>query len=123
LNHVSGFISSTFLGDNVGQRTLVKSKEYASDYHQDQTIRLELFGMPRVIAGSSVVEVSAHDLTEVLQSVTARFPDLRRHILNAEENWLNPGYTFVVNGHFTNDPSLTVNPDSDILLVSRASGG
>jgi hypothetical protein len=86
-------------------------------------INIELFGTPRVVAGTRRIEVSGEDLGSLFQSACDAAPVLRDHIVNSEGTWLNAGYTFVVDGQFTNDPSQTVDPESDILLVSRASGG
>ena len=86
-------------------------------------ISIELFGMPRIVAGAPRIETSGADLADLLQQAIAEAPALRDHIVNADGTWLNPGYTFVVDGQFTNDPGQPVSPDSDVLLVARASGG
>lgn len=86
-------------------------------------VNLELFGMPRVVAGTNRITTSATHLGDVLSQAIKEAPDLREHVLDTTGTWLNAGYTFVVDGQFTNDPSQPVNGDSDVLLVSRASGG
>jgi hypothetical protein len=86
-------------------------------------ISIELFGMPRIVAGTRRIETTGDDLAGILERAIAEAPSLREHIVDADGTWLNPGYTFVVDGHFTNDPAQIVTPESDILLVSRASGG
>jgi molybdopterin converting factor small subunit len=86
-------------------------------------IRLEFFGMPRVIAGTDHAEVSGACLREVLDHAIARHPDLAGHLLDPDSGWLNRGYTFVVNGLFTSDPEHPVPTGAEVLLVSRASGG
>ena len=87
------------------------------------SITLELFGMPRVIAGTDRAEVSGASLREILDQAVTRYPGLASHLLDAETGWLNGGYTFVVNGAFTSDPEHPVPPNSDVFLVSKASGG
>jgi hypothetical protein len=86
-------------------------------------INLELFGMPRVAAGKNRIETRGADLRAVLREAVSKAPDLGSCVLDSDGAWLNPGYTFVVDGHFTNDPTHVVSPDSDVLLVARASGG
>ncbi|MEX2426221.1 MAG: hypothetical protein WD401_05585 [Thermomicrobiaceae bacterium] len=86
-------------------------------------ISVELFGMPRVVAGTRRIETTGSVLAEIFEQTITEAPSLRDHIVDAEGTWLNPGYTFVVDGKFTNDPTQSVTPDSDVLLVSRASGG
>ncbi len=86
-------------------------------------VRLELFGLPRLVAGTGAIEASGPDLANALASAVAQYPELANDILSADGTWLNAGYTFVVDGQFVNDPSHPVSADSQILLVSRASGG
>jgi hypothetical protein len=86
-------------------------------------IRIELFGTPRIVAGTRRIEATGDDLGTLVQNACEAVPSLRDHIVNSDGTWLNAGYTFVVDGQFTNDPYQSVDPDSDVLLVSRASGG
>lgn len=86
-------------------------------------ISVELFGMPRVVAGTRRIETTGEYLADVLQSAVSEVPTLRGHIVDTDGTWLNPGYTFVVDGQFTSDPNLAVTAESDVLLVARASGG
>ena len=90
---------------------------------RQSVINVELFGMPRVVAGTRRIEATGTHLGDVLQSAVERAPVLRSYITDEGGDWLNPGYTFVVDGQFTNDPGQPVSPDSVVLLVARASGG
>jgi molybdopterin converting factor small subunit len=90
---------------------------------QKSVINVELFGMPRIVAGTRRIEASGSALGDILQSAIERAPILRNHITDENGTWLNPGYTFVVDGQFTNDPDHVVSSESDVLLVARASGG
>lgn len=90
---------------------------------RQSVINIELFGMPRIVAGTRRIATTGYDLSEILQGAVAEVPTLREHIVDADGYWLNPGYTFVVDGQFSNDPHQQVSADSDILLVARASGG
>lgn len=84
---------------------------------------VELFGMPRVIAGTDRVVTAGDSLRGVLGSLVASNPALGDHVLRADRDWLNAGYTFVVDGRFVDDPDTPVSAESEVLLVSRASGG
>ncbi len=86
-------------------------------------IKIELFGTPRMVAGTRQIEATGEDLGTLFQNACNKVPSLRDHIVNPEGTWLNAGYTFVVDGQFTNDPTHYVDPESDVLLVSRASDG
>jgi hypothetical protein len=100
-------------------------RQQHTDQHTDELplVEVELFGMPRVVAGRSLALASGVDLRGILTDLVDQIPDLGPHILDSEQQWLNAGYTFVVDGSFTNDPSLAVGTNSQVLLVSRASGG
>jgi molybdopterin converting factor small subunit len=88
-----------------------------------RTVRIELFGMPRVVAGMSAITLKAGTIGTALDALTDQVPALESQILNADGTRLNAGYTFVVDGAFTSDPDYPISPESEILLVSRASGG
>jgi molybdopterin converting factor small subunit len=88
-----------------------------------QTVEIELFGMPRVVAGTRMIKVSARTIGDALEALIESAPALRSHIANAEDDGLNAGYTFVVDGSFTSNLDFSISPESEILLVSRASGG
>jgi hypothetical protein len=102
---------------------LVRQQHEDQHTHENPLVEVELFGMPRVIAGRSLALASGVDLQAILADLVDQIPDLGAHILDSEQQWLNTGYTFVVDGSFTIDPSLAVGTDSQVLLVSRASGG
>jgi molybdopterin converting factor small subunit len=87
------------------------------------TVRVGLFGMPRVIAGTSQLDVPGADLQSVLASLIEAVPAMRAQVMQPDGLWLNRGYVFVVNGTFTSDPERRVSPADELLLVSRASGG
>jgi molybdopterin converting factor small subunit len=89
----------------------------------DATVQLELFGMPRVIAGTDHAKVTGASLREILDQAVAQYPALAQHLLLEDTGWLNSGYTFVVNGRFTSDPEHPVPPNASVFLVSKASGG
>lgn len=86
-------------------------------------ITVELFGMPRVLAGTAQATATGTSLRAVLQSLVGAYPALGDHVLDRDGDWLNTGYTFVVDGRFTDDPDVPIAAASEVLLVSRASGG
>ena len=86
-------------------------------------VRMELFGIPRVVAGVDALEAHGASLRAVLHDAVDACPELGEQVLAPDRAWLNSGYTFVVDGRFVNDPDYPIGAGSSLLLVSRASGG
>lgn len=84
---------------------------------------VELFGVPRLLAGHARVTVRGTTLAEVAAGLVQGAPQLAGPVLQAQTGWLLPGYSFVVNERFTRDPSQQVPAGASILLVSSAAGG
>ena len=84
---------------------------------------VELFGVPRLLAGQARIAVCGATLVEVAASLAQCAPQLSGPVLQAETGWLLPGYSFVVDERFTRDPSQPVAAGASILLVSSAAGG
>ena len=88
-------------------------------------IRVELFGVPAVLAARR--EVTVHsvigDLSSVASALAVVCPTLIGPVLHAETGWLLGGYTFVVDDTFTRDREHPIAPDSSVLLVSSTAGG
>jgi hypothetical protein len=87
------------------------------------THEVELFGVPRLLAGRARIPVGGATLAEVAASLAQCAPQLAGPVLQAETGWLLPGYSFVVDERFTRDPSQPVVAGASILLVSSAAGG
>jgi hypothetical protein len=84
---------------------------------------VELFGVPRLLAGRARITVYGVTLAEVAASLAQCEPKLAGPVLQAETGWLLPGYSFVVDERFTRDPSQPVAAGASILLVASAAGG
>ena len=88
-------------------------------------IRVELFGVPAVLAArrDMIVETDRETLAGVASALAAACPVLSGLVLDAESGWLLGGYTFVVDDTFTRDREHPVGPGSSVLLVSSTAGG
>jgi hypothetical protein len=98
----------------------------APEHHppsSDPTHEVELFGVPRLLAGCSRIPVCGTTLAEVAANLAQRAPQLAGPVLLVETGWLLPGYSFVVDERFTRDPLQLVPAGASILLVSSAAGG
>ena len=84
---------------------------------------VELFGVPRLLAGRARIAVCGTTLAEVAADLGRCAPQLAGPVLQADTGWLLPGYSFVVDERFTRDPSQPVSADAAILLVASAAGG
>lgn len=86
-------------------------------------IEVELFGVPRVLAGRRSVNVAGATLGEVAGALGRACPALVGRVLDAEGAWLVGGYTFVVDERFTRDAATPLTGGSAVLLVSSVAGG
>lgn len=84
---------------------------------------VELFGVPRLLAGRARIPVCGATLLDVAASLAQCAPQLAGPVLQSETGWLLPGYSFVVDERFTRDPSQPVAAGASILLVASAAGG
>lgn len=84
---------------------------------------VELFGVPRLLAGARAIPVAGDTLGALAAALAARCPALRGTVLDRETGWLLGGYTFVVDERFTRDAARAVTPTSTVLLVSSVAGG
>lgn len=90
---------------------------------ETKQVRVELFGVPRLLAGEKAVDVAGVTLHDVAAGLARTFPGLAGPVINPSTAWLAEGYTFVVGERFTRDPSLIIAPGSPVLLVSSLAGG
>ncbi len=86
-------------------------------------VEVELFGVPRMLAGRRSLLVAGGTLGEVAASLRSVCPVLGGRVLDAESGWLLGGYTFVVDERFTRDASCPLTPEASVLLVSSVAGG
>jgi hypothetical protein len=70
-----------------------------------------------------MVAATGATLGELAADLVRRQPLLAGRVLDAGTGWPLDGYSFVVDERFTRDPTLTLRPDSTVLLVASAAGG
>ena len=87
------------------------------------TVDVELFGVPRLLAGGRSLRVAGRTLGEVAAALGVRCPTLVGKVVDGETGWLLDGYTFVVDERFTRDARCPLTPVSSVLLVSSVAGG
>ena len=86
-------------------------------------VNVELFGVPRLLAGVRVAPAAGRTLGEIAHFLGVRYPALCGRVIDRETGWLVDGYTFVVDERFTREEGRTVTTASSILLVSSVAGG
>ncbi|MCS7050145.1 MAG: hypothetical protein NZL87_00860 [Thermomicrobium sp.] len=86
---------------------------------------VELYGLPALLVGNRRVElaVCVSTLGELARALARHCPELCGPVLDPAQGWLQRGYAFVVDGRFTRDPTRTVHPHNEILLVAAQAGG
>ena len=84
---------------------------------------VELFGVPRLLAGTRLAEASGTTLGALAADLARRYPVLAGRVLDVETGWLLPGYSFVAGARFTRDPDLMLDDGTTVLLVVSAAGG
>ena len=87
-------------------------------------MRVELFGVPRVLAGRRSVELDADGATlgAVARALGRECPELRGPVLD-QADWLLDGYLFAVGDRFTRDAGTAVADGAPVLLVASSAGG
>jgi hypothetical protein len=88
-----------------------------------QTLTVELFGVPRLLAGTRSVAASGATLADLAVDLVRCRPELAGSVLNADTGWPLDGYSFVVDEQFTRDRTLPLPPGTSVLLVASAAGG
>lgn len=87
------------------------------------TVHVELFGVPRLLAGSKEIAVAGETLGALSRALLDACPALAERVIDPRTGWLTEGYMFVVNDRFSRDPTFPVAPGSSVLLVSSVAGG
>ena len=87
------------------------------------TLTVELFGVPRLLAGTRVVAAAGAMLADLAADLVQRSPALAGRVLDAHTGWPLDGYSFVVDEQFTRDRDLPLRPGTSVLLVASAAGG
>ena len=88
-----------------------------------ESVEVELFGVPRLLAGQRSLVVTGRTLGEIVTALATSCPALRGPVIEETSGWLHPGYTFVVDERFTRDATIPVSPRDTVLLVASAAGG
>lgn len=88
----------------------------------DNTIQVELFGIPRSRAGVAKTSSRGSRLGEVLVDLETRFPGLAESCI--EQGQLRPGYVCNLGGdRFVRDPEAPLAAGDVVLLLSADAGG
>lgn len=87
------------------------------------TIPVELFGVPRLVAGARAVIAVGATLADLAADLLRRQPTLAGRVLDSHTGWPLDGYSFVVDETFTRDQAHPLRPESSVLLVASAAGG
>ncbi len=86
-------------------------------------LTVELFGVPRLLAGSRAIAATGSSLAELAADLMRCAPSLAGRVLDAESGWPLDGYSFVVDEQFTRDPARPLRKGSTVILVASAAGG
>jgi hypothetical protein len=87
------------------------------------TLAVELFGVPRLLAGSRAVTASGATLAELAADLVRRQPVFAGRVLETGTGWPLAGYSFVVDERFTREPHTPLGSETTVLLVASAAGG
>ena len=86
-------------------------------------VEVELFGVPRLLAGRRSLRVAGRTLGEAARDLGVSCPALLGTVIDRDTGWLLGGYTFVVDERFTQDAERPLTAASSVLLVSSVAGG
>jgi len=90
-------------------------------------VRVELFGMARLVCGCPALELQLHDdttLADVARALAIACPALRGVALTTEGTGLLESYTVNLNGHtFVTETGVHLQPGDTLLLFSSQAGG
>ena len=92
-------------------------------HHPSPSVTVELFGVPRLLAGARSVAAAGATLAGLAADLVQRSPALAGRVLDAGTGWPLDGYSFVVDEQFTRDPDLPLQSGTSVLLVASAAGG
>ncbi len=86
------------------------------------SVRVEFYGIARRRAGVESIDVDAACLSEVIDRVTARLPQLAESCFDDQR--LRPGYLANINGRiFTSDPNAPLRDGDCVMILSADAGG
>jgi molybdopterin converting factor small subunit len=83
---------------------------------------VELFGIPRIRAGTAATNACGDSLGAVVAELSRRFPELAHSCFDCGR--LRPGYLASLNGdRFVTDPATPISADDCLLILSADAGG
>lgn len=89
--------------------------------------RIELFGVPSVLAGRRAVPLALHGpatVADALEALADSCPSLVGPVVRRDRRSLTAGYTLCRGGReFLRDLGAAVEPDDSLLLFATAAGG
>ncbi len=86
------------------------------------SVRIELYGVPRLRAGRRECQVEASSAREALAALEVECPQLSGTIL--ANGWLLPAYRISLNGQsFVTDPATRLSDGDALVLVAADAGG
>lgn len=89
---------------------------------QAPRVRVELFGVPRLVAGLDAIEVEAATVHAALLALAERCPALAPSVI--EEGRLSPAYVVAINGtQFDDDPERPLRDGDAVVILSAQAGG
>jgi hypothetical protein len=88
-----------------------------------RAIVIELFGVPRLLAGRYSLQAEGSNLADIVAELGAICPSLVGPVIDRDTGWLCPGYVFVVGDRFTTNRESQLDASTPVLLVSSAAGG
>ena len=85
-------------------------------------MRIELFGVARLRAGTDAVEVDALTLGEALRALAQLCPNLNPEVLNGGR--MTEHFLASLNGElFVSDTNMTLQPEDTLLILGAQAGG
>lgn len=91
------------------------------------TCRIELFGVPRLLAGTSAVPLdlpAAATLADAIEALAASSPPLIGRVVRQDRRSLTPGYVMCRDSReFLRDLDAPIQPGDCLLLFAAAAGG
>ncbi len=90
------------------------------------TIQIELYGIPRIRAGTARLEVIGESVGEALEALSRLCPSLEGEVLKTGSGCghVRPAYRLNLNGdRFVSDPATPLNDGDALLILSADVGG
>ena len=87
-------------------------------------IHIELYGVPRLRAGTARLTVEGTSVAEALDALAHACPALADHVIRPEGGGLHAAYRLSLNGdRFISDPATPLADGDTLLLLAADVGG